>query len=162
MYNKNCRVRERGLILEHMDRKNMDTESHPTLQEKKKKQKKKMTKQKKPKRSPEENESQDAVKEPESLDKASQPVFPPTFSVSEIKNKQRRHIMFMKFKQEKRKVRVRFITSSPVWCSFFRFPQYVIYAGVLKKCQQIIKLAPCWFIKNIFVSPFIGSVVNIV
>ncbi|XP_060889629.1 ribosome production factor 1 [Labrus mixtus] len=29
--------------------------------------------------------------------------FPPTFSVSEIKNKQRRHLMFMKFKQEKRK-----------------------------------------------------------
>lgn len=31
--------------------------------------------------------------------------FPPTFSVSEIKNKQRRHFMFMKLKQEKRKVR---------------------------------------------------------
>lgn len=31
--------------------------------------------------------------------------FPPTFSVSEIKNKQRRHLMFMKLKQEKRKVR---------------------------------------------------------
>lgn len=30
--------------------------------------------------------------------------FPPTFSVSEIKNKQRRHVMFMKLKQEKRKV----------------------------------------------------------
>lgn len=30
--------------------------------------------------------------------------FPPTFSVSEIKNKQRRHLMFMKLKQEKRKV----------------------------------------------------------
>ncbi|XP_077439876.1 ribosome production factor 1 [Vanacampus margaritifer] len=30
-------------------------------------------------------------------------VFPPTFSVSEIKNKQRRHLMFMKLKQEKRK-----------------------------------------------------------
>lgn len=30
--------------------------------------------------------------------------FPPTFSVSEIKNKQRRHFMFMKLKQEKRKV----------------------------------------------------------
>ncbi|KAM9848273.1 ribosome production factor 1 [Aulostomus maculatus] len=30
-------------------------------------------------------------------------VFPPTFSVSEIKNKQRRHFMFMKLKQEKRK-----------------------------------------------------------
>lgn len=31
-------------------------------------------------------------------------VFPPAFSVSEIKNKQRRHLMFMKLKQEKRKV----------------------------------------------------------
>lgn len=30
--------------------------------------------------------------------------FPPTFSVSEIKNKQRRHVMFMKLKQEKRMV----------------------------------------------------------
>ncbi|MEE6494664.1 hypothetical protein FKM82_001831 [Ascaphus truei] len=29
--------------------------------------------------------------------------FPPTFSVSEIKNKQRRHFMFLKLKQEKRK-----------------------------------------------------------
>ncbi|XP_041912552.1 ribosome production factor 1 [Alosa sapidissima] len=32
--------------------------------------------------------------------------FPPTFSVSEIKNKQRRHVMFMKLKQEKRKQRL--------------------------------------------------------
>lgn len=32
--------------------------------------------------------------------------FPPTFSVSEIKNKQRRHLMFMKLKQEKRKVKI--------------------------------------------------------
>ncbi|KAM3914455.1 ribosome production factor 1 [Leptodactylus fuscus] len=30
-------------------------------------------------------------------------LFPPTFSVSEIKNKQRRHFMFMKLKMEKRK-----------------------------------------------------------
>lgn len=30
---------------------------------------------------------------------------PPTFSLSEIKNKQRRHLMFMKLKQEKRKVK---------------------------------------------------------
>ncbi|XP_077463083.1 ribosome production factor 1 [Stigmatopora argus] len=32
--------------------------------------------------------------------------FPPTFSVSEIKNKQRRHVMFMKLKQEKRKIKM--------------------------------------------------------
>uniref|UniRef100_A0A9J7XCL7 Ribosome production factor 1 n=2 Tax=Cyprinus carpio TaxID=7962 RepID=A0A9J7XCL7_CYPCA len=31
------------------------------------------------------------------------PCFPPTFSVSEIKNKQRRHSMFLKLKEEKRK-----------------------------------------------------------
>lgn len=30
--------------------------------------------------------------------------FPPTFSVTEIKNKQRRHLMFMKLKKEKRQV----------------------------------------------------------
>ena len=35
----------------------------------------------------------------------SEEAFPPNFSVSEIKNKQRRHLMFMKIKQEKRKVR---------------------------------------------------------
>uniref|UniRef100_A0A3B4AB11 Ribosome production factor 1 n=1 Tax=Periophthalmus magnuspinnatus TaxID=409849 RepID=A0A3B4AB11_9GOBI len=33
-------------------------------------------------------------------------VFPPTFSVSEIKNKQRRHLMFMKLKQDKRKQKI--------------------------------------------------------
>lgn len=30
--------------------------------------------------------------------------FPPAFSITEIKNKQRRHVMFMKLKQEKRQV----------------------------------------------------------
>ncbi|XP_073500103.1 ribosome production factor 1 [Phyllobates terribilis] len=33
-------------------------------------------------------------------------VFPPSFSVSEIKNKQRRHFMFMKLKMEKRKAKL--------------------------------------------------------
>ena len=33
-----------------------------------------------------------------------EPALPPTFSLSEIKNKQRRHQMFMKLKQDKRKV----------------------------------------------------------
>lgn len=42
--------------------------------------------------------------EPASMDAAPEMAFPPTFSVSEIKNKQRRHVMFMKYKQEKRKV----------------------------------------------------------
>ncbi|NP_001231768.1 ribosome production factor 1 isoform 2 [Danio rerio] len=37
---------------------------------------------------------------------ASGPCFPPTFSVSEIKNKQRRHTMFLKLKEEKRKKRM--------------------------------------------------------
>ncbi|KAM9761353.1 ribosome production factor 1 [Menidia menidia] len=42
-------------------------------------------------------------KEEEKMQKGdSASAFPPTFSVSEIKNKQRRHVMFMKFKQEKR------------------------------------------------------------
>ncbi|KAM4547707.1 ribosome production factor 1 [Odontesthes bonariensis] len=41
-------------------------------------------------------------KEEKKMEK-SEPAFPPTFSVSEIKNKQRRHLMFMKFKQEKRR-----------------------------------------------------------
>ncbi|CAB1453114.1 unnamed protein product [Pleuronectes platessa] len=36
----------------------------------------------------------------------SEGVFPPNFSVSEIKNKQRRHHMFMKIKQEKRKLKL--------------------------------------------------------
>lgn len=31
--------------------------------------------------------------------------FPPSFSMSEIKNKQRRHMMFIRLKQEKRKVK---------------------------------------------------------
>ena len=35
-----------------------------------------------------------------------EPMLPPTFSLSEIKNKQRRHQMFMKLKQDKRKVKV--------------------------------------------------------
>lgn len=44
--------------------------------------------------------------EPSSVDAAPSTAFPPTFSVSEIKNKQRRHLMFMKLKQEKRKLRL--------------------------------------------------------
>lgn len=42
--------------------------------------------------------------EMEKSGEAEDTAFPPTFSVSEIKNKQRRHLMFMKLKQEKRKV----------------------------------------------------------
>lgn len=46
------------------------------------------------------------VEEEQKMEKSeSGAAFPPTFSVSEIKNKQRRHVMFMKFKQEKRKVK---------------------------------------------------------
>lgn len=36
----------------------------------------------------------------------SQVLFPPSFSVSEIKNKQRRHFMFLRWKQQQRKVGV--------------------------------------------------------
>ena len=45
-----------------------------------------------------------AKTEAENCNTPQEPYFPPTFSVSEIKNKQRRHLMFMKLKQEKRKV----------------------------------------------------------
>lgn len=58
-----------------------------------------------------ENAESDANKHQEEEKKteaAAAPAFPPTFSVSEIKNKQRRHFMFMKLKQEKRKVNVHF------------------------------------------------------
>lgn len=34
----------------------------------------------------------------------SEACFPPTFSMSDIKNKQRRHAMFLKIKEQKRKV----------------------------------------------------------
>ncbi|TRY82608.1 hypothetical protein DNTS_032562 [Danionella cerebrum] len=44
------------------------------------------------------------VEERNQMEKSeSAPCFPPTFSVSEIKNKQRRHSMFLKFKEERRK-----------------------------------------------------------
>ncbi|KAM9460947.1 ribosome production factor 1 [Clarias gariepinus] len=58
-------------------------------------------KQKKQKKS----EEKSAENDPE-LSEAAEPLgssLPPTFSLSEIKNKQRRHLMFMKLKQEKRK-----------------------------------------------------------
>lgn len=50
-------------------------------------------------------ESSEAKQEEMEKSEAEAVAFPPTFSVSEIKNKQRRHLMFMKLKQEKRKVR---------------------------------------------------------
>ncbi|KAM3619700.1 uncharacterized protein V6R79_012284 [Siganus canaliculatus] len=70
--------------------------------------KKKKTKKPKKKRLSEEgNASAGVVKEEEDkkmeTSEAAATAFPPTFSVSEIKNKQRRHLMFMKLKQEKRK-----------------------------------------------------------
>lgn len=65
--------------------------------------KSKAKKQKKQKESRE--KSADNVTESESTDPPGCSL-PPAFSLKEIKNKQRRHLMFMKLKQEKRKVSV--------------------------------------------------------
>ncbi|TNN69115.1 Ribosome production factor 1 [Liparis tanakae] len=49
----------------------------------------------------------DDTKEEVKMEKSEAEVaFPPTFNVSEIKNKQRRHSMFVKYKQEKSKLKV--------------------------------------------------------
>lgn len=66
--------------------------------------KRKVKKQKKQKKSGEKADEK-ATEQPEPTE-APDSSLPPTFSLSEIKNKQRRHLMFMKFKQEKRKVSV--------------------------------------------------------
>ncbi|KAL4634917.1 ribosome production factor 1 [Arapaima gigas] len=81
----------------------MASEGSAELQNKAKKLKKQTKKQKKERKTAVENVEENTVNEPESTEAAAGPVFPPTFSVSEIKNKQRRHFMFMKLKQEKRK-----------------------------------------------------------
>uniref|UniRef100_A0A665WHV0 Ribosome production factor 1 n=1 Tax=Echeneis naucrates TaxID=173247 RepID=A0A665WHV0_ECHNA len=63
-------------------------------------------KQKKNKKKTQQEEEDGAAQQTEQKPQRSEPAaasFPPTFSVSEIKNKQRRHLMFMKLKQEKRK-----------------------------------------------------------
>lgn len=55
---------------------------------------------------PERSKKDEGVEKKEvKMEPAAATAFPPTFSVSEIKNKQRRHFMFMKLKQEKRKVK---------------------------------------------------------
>lgn len=80
----------------------MDITEVPVSQDNKSKKKK----HKKPKKNSESQEGNEAEKkEVEEKMEKSEPAFPPTFSVSEIKNKQRRHLMFMKLKQEKRKVK---------------------------------------------------------
>ncbi|KAG7487767.1 hypothetical protein MATL_G00026860 [Megalops atlanticus] len=81
----------------------MDLEVQAELENKIKKQKKKSKNQKKKKVVHEEAAENSVGKESENVDTPPETAFPPTFSVSEIKNKQRRHFMFMKFKQEKRK-----------------------------------------------------------
>ncbi|XP_020348267.1 ribosome production factor 1 [Oncorhynchus nerka] len=70
--------------------------------------KKKTKKPKKQPKPPHENGNDSMIEktEPEHVDAPAEFSFPPTFSVSEIKNKQRRHLMFMKLKQEKRKQKV--------------------------------------------------------
>ncbi|CAB1331983.1 unnamed protein product [Coregonus sp. 'balchen'] len=67
---------------------------------------KKKTKKPKKQPKPQHENGDDSMVEktdPEHVDAPAEFSFPPTFSVSEIKNKQRRHLMFMKLKQEKRK-----------------------------------------------------------
>lgn len=66
----------------------------------------KFKKQKKQQRSGEKSEKSDEVASAEPAEPTAASL-PPTGSLSEIKNKQRRHLMFMKLKQEKRKVSVR-------------------------------------------------------
>lgn len=72
---------------------------------KKKSKTKKLKRTMKADEAPEEemDQAEGEVKEEKST---SGPCFPPTFSVSEIKNKQRRHTMFLKLKEEKRKKRM--------------------------------------------------------
>uniref|UniRef100_A0A8D0ATA3 Ribosome production factor 1 n=1 Tax=Sander lucioperca TaxID=283035 RepID=A0A8D0ATA3_SANLU len=82
----------------------MDITEVPVSQDNKGK-KKKNKKAKKKSVSQEGNEESGGVETKEEKMEKSEPAFPPTFSVSEIKNKQRRHLMFMKLKQEKRKVK---------------------------------------------------------
>lgn len=82
----------------------MDIIEVPVSQTDSKGKKKKNKKAKK--KSVENAEGSSVEKKEEKMEKseAAEAAFPPTFSVSEIKNKQRRHLMFMKLKQEKRKV----------------------------------------------------------
>uniref|UniRef100_A0A8C7X0J3 Ribosome production factor 1 homolog n=1 Tax=Oryzias sinensis TaxID=183150 RepID=A0A8C7X0J3_9TELE len=83
----------------------MDFTEVPVTNERKSKKKK--NKKAGNKRMSEAENGESAVVEKKSEEKMengeSSAAFPPTFSVSEIKNKQRRHMMFMKLKQEKRK-----------------------------------------------------------
>ncbi len=83
----------------------MDSNEATTSQSvsKKKGKMKKPTRKAKPDEAP--VQEMDPVKAEEAENKSvSEACFPPTFSVSEIKNKQRRHSMFLKLKEEKRKV----------------------------------------------------------
>lgn len=70
---------------------------------------KKKGKTKKPKRKAKPDEAPVEKMDPEKGEvtdekPVSEACFPPTFSMSEIKNKQRRHAMFLKLKEQKRKV----------------------------------------------------------
>lgn len=81
----------------------MDIKEVPVTQTDSKGKKKKNKKTKK--KTAEDAESSGVEQKEEKMQKSesAEAAFPPTFSVSEIKNKQRRHLMFMKLKQEKRK-----------------------------------------------------------
>ncbi|XP_077389484.1 ribosome production factor 1 [Festucalex cinctus] len=79
----------------------MDITEVPVTQKGKSKKKKNKSDKTKSVEQPDKMETDGVEVKEEKTDAAV--VFPPTFSVSEIKNKQRRHLMFMKLKQEKRK-----------------------------------------------------------
>ncbi|KAG7514083.1 hypothetical protein JOB18_024434 [Solea senegalensis] len=81
----------------------MDITEVPVSQDNKGKRKKNKKPKNKRAREEEHGEAEPKEEKMEQSEGAAGISFPPTFSVSEIKNKQRRHMMFMKFKQEKRK-----------------------------------------------------------
>ncbi|RXN00024.1 Ribosome production factor 1 [Acipenser ruthenus] len=87
-----------------MDVKEVEVDFGTQEHVKKLKKKGKKQKPKKGKKPHKENgETNEEAEKAKTDEKPPEMHFPPTFSVSEIKNKQRRHFMFLKFKQEKRK-----------------------------------------------------------
>lgn len=87
-----------------MDVKEVEVDFGTQEHVKKLKKKGKKQKPKKGKKPHKENgETKEEAEKAKTDEKPPEMHFPPTFSVSEIKNKQRRHFMFLKFKQEKRK-----------------------------------------------------------
>lgn len=80
----------------------MDITEVPVTQKGKGKKKKNKSDKTKTTEQPAKMETDVEVKEEKTEETVS---FPPAFSVSDIKNKQRRHLLFLKLKQDKRKVK---------------------------------------------------------